>query len=603
VTKVTFEANGIDVRRYNDTTGLSTSFVIDTGGGPLHQPNVGTVNDVAIAAFADGTSLVAWDFDFNADPTDDDVYFAFLNSSANGFTTINGTPLAQRPLTIANGFEGEPSVATTGNLGAIVYAADPGHKQGDQDIVLEGFNSSGTELVAPTTIFGASSLDVFSHPDVAALSDGRFVIVARDDTTSALVACIFDPVSRGVTPLNLPLFLGAGSVGAGTDPHVAGIPGGGFVLSAENSSGDVTETRFGPGGSGWLSFSSFTSGGQDQNAVAANTSGTAFFAWQDAGSSNPNSTDADTRIEGQAFQVPPLPQPDFNGDLHPDILLQSTSGQAAVWELNVTSVIGGGPVTPNPGPAWKAIRTGDFNGDGLADILWQNTSTGQASVWEMSGNTLKGGGPVTPNPGPSWKAIGTGDFNDDGHSDILWQSATTGQASIWEMNGTSLTGGGPVTPNPGPAWTAIATGDFNDDGHSDILWRNAGTGQVSIWEMKGNSLIGGGPVSPNPGPTWRAVGAGDFNDDGFSDILWQNADGQAAIWEMHDTNVIGGGLVGANPGPSWELIGASNFKGDDFSDILWQNANGQPAIWELNETNVIGGGTVGPNPGPSWRLV
>ncbi|HTZ67158.1 MAG TPA: hypothetical protein VMB83_06785, partial [Roseiarcus sp.] len=87
VTKVTFEANGIDVRRYNDTTGLSASFVIDTGGGPLHQPNVGTVDDVAIGAFADGTSLVAWDFDFNADPTDDDVYFAFLNSSASGFTT------------------------------------------------------------------------------------------------------------------------------------------------------------------------------------------------------------------------------------------------------------------------------------------------------------------------------------------------------------------------------------------------------------------------------------------------------------------------------------------------------------------------------------
>jgi hypothetical protein len=125
VTKVTFEANGIDVRRYNDTTGLSTSFVIDTGGGPLHQPNVGTVDDVAIAAFADGTSLVAWDFDFNADPTDDDVYFAFLNSSANGFTSVNGTSLGPRPLTIANGFEGEPSVASSGNLAAIVYAADP----------------------------------------------------------------------------------------------------------------------------------------------------------------------------------------------------------------------------------------------------------------------------------------------------------------------------------------------------------------------------------------------------------------------------------------------------------------------------------------------
>ena len=68
----------------------------------------------------------------------------------------------------------------------------------------------------------------------------------------------------------------------------------------------------------------------------------------------------------------------------------------------------------------------------------------------MNGNTLIGGGTVSPNPGPSWKAIGTGDFNDDGHSDILWQNAN-GQASIWEMNGNTLIGGGPVSPNPGPS--------------------------------------------------------------------------------------------------------------------------------------------------------
>jgi hypothetical protein len=69
----------------------------------------------------------------------------------------------------------------------------------------------------------------------------------------------------------------------------------------------------------------------------------------------------------------------------------------------------------------------------------------------MDGTKLIGGGPVSPNPGPSWKAIGTGDFNGDGHSDILFQNATSGQVSIWEMNGNTLIGGGPVSPNPGPA--------------------------------------------------------------------------------------------------------------------------------------------------------
>jgi T5SS/PEP-CTERM-associated repeat protein len=232
-----------------------------------------------------------------------------------------------------------------------------------------------------------------------------------------------------------------------------------------------------------------------------------------------------------------------------DILWQNTSnGQASFWEMDGSTLVGGGPVTPNPGPSFHAVGTGDFNHDGHSDILWQNSSTGQASIWEMNGSTLIGGGPVTPNPGPAFRAVGTGDFNGDGFSDILWQNTSTGQASIWEMNGATLMGGGPVTPNPGPSFRAVGTGDFNHDGDSDILWQNTSTGQVSIWEMHGATLMGGGPVTPNPGTAWQAIGTGDFNQDGFADILFQNKNtGQVSVWEMNGTSLIGGGSVNANP--------------------------------------------------------
>ena len=110
-----------------------------------------------------------------------------------------------------------------------------------------------------------------------------------------------------------------------------------------------------------------------------------------------------------------------------------------------------------------------------------------------------------PNPGPSWKANGTGDFNGDGLSDILWQNASSGQVSIWEMNGNNVIGGGTVGNNPGPNWRAIGTGDFNGDGHSDILLQNA-NGQAVVWELDGATVIAGGAVGANPGPNWRAIG-------------------------------------------------------------------------------------------------
>ncbi len=118
----------------------------------------------------------------------------------------------------------------------------------------------------------------------------------------------------------------------------------------------------------------------------------------------------------------------------------------------------------------------------------------------MKGNTLIGGGAVTPNPGPSWQAIGTGDFNHDGLSDILLQNKTSGAVSVWEMHGTGLIGGGAVA-DPGTSWHAIGTGA----GGSDILLQNT-NGQAAIWTMNGNTITGGGAVSPNPGPGWHAIG-------------------------------------------------------------------------------------------------
>jgi hypothetical protein len=147
-----------------------------------------------------------------------------------------------------------------------------------------------------------------------------------------------------------------------------------------------------------------------------------------------------------------------NGDGKSGIQFQNSGGRR-VWELNGASVIGGGSLG-NPGPSWHPIGTGDVNGDGRADILWQNSS-GEVVVWELNGASVIGGGSLG-NPGPSWHAVGSGDFNGGGRADILFENST-GEVVIWELNGTSVIGAGSLG-NPGPGWHAVATGDFNGDG-------------------------------------------------------------------------------------------------------------------------------------------
>jgi len=94
-----------------------------------------------------------------------------------------------------------------------------------------------------------------------------------------------------------------------------------------------------------------------------------------------------------------------------------------------------------------------FNGDGKADILWQNAD-GQAAVWLMNGTSLIAGANVGVNPGLSWHALNTGDFNGDGKADIVWQN-TDGTPAVWLMNGTSVVSGANIGVNPGADWHVI----------------------------------------------------------------------------------------------------------------------------------------------------
>ena len=268
---------------------------------------------------------------------------------------------------------------------------DPGTLGGGQDIVLNFLNSVGTALASPTLAFGTSSSDVWSHPDVAALGDGRFIVVAQDDTTGSITAAIVDPPTHTVTNLiefqNIMNFFTNP-----TDPHVVGVTGDtndAFFVTF-NSGGDVFEVLDYPGSSSTdLEVPSFTTGTQDENAVAANANGL-FFAWQDAGSSNPNSTDTDTRIEGRAFQLlvltpPPTPAP--AGTTADMIMRDAGNGNYEIYDLGNNSILGA-YLLGQVGLEWQVTGLGSFDSSDTSDMILRDSNNGAFELYDINNNNI-----------------------------------------------------------------------------------------------------------------------------------------------------------------------------------------------------------------------
>ena len=238
---------------------------------------------------------------------------------------------------------------------------------------------------------------------------------------------------------------------------------------------------------------------------------------------------------------------DFNGDLSNDILWRNTTdGSLSLWEMNGAQTIAAHAISGPIPTSWQVAATGDFNGDGKADILWRDTAGGSVGLWEMNGfqpvvEAIIAGVPINS----GWQIVGAGDFNGDGKADILWNNTVDGSLGVWEMNGLQIVaaaGIGNVPINGG--WQIDGIGDFNGDSKADILWQNT-NGTVAIWEMNGLQIAAAnvvGSVAPTSG--WQIAGTGDYSGDGKADILWQNTSTKAvAVWEMNGFQISSAQMV------------------------------------------------------------
>jgi MBG domain (YGX type)/Bacterial Ig-like domain (group 3)/FG-GAP-like repeat/Beta-propeller repeat len=213
----------------------------------------------------------------------------------------------------------------------------------------------------------------------------------------------------------------------------------------------------------------------------------------------------------------------------------------------------------------NVLRTGDFNGDGKADLIMYNSQTAEAQIGFGNGDGTFTFQPLVWSAG--YDFVETGDLNGDGETDIVLYNSSTGTMYTGISNGT-----GTFTYTYhllDPKLTYVRLADFTGDGKADLfLYGKTGLAYLGVSDGSGNVTIK--PLSFSSGYDFEDVG--DLNGDGKADvILYNSATGDAVTGISNGTG--GFAFTALLLPPGFTSVRLADYTGDGNADVTLYNTN------------------------------
>jgi len=240
---------------------------------------------------------------------------------------------------------------------------------------------------------------------------------------------------------------------------------------------------------------------------------------------------------------------DINGDSLIDILAGAKGGDQIAWWRNSggDSIIWTKHVIRSNYDFPHEVFACDLDMDGRIDVLAASSLQDEITWWKNEGGDI-----------PDWteqtiasnftqaKSVHSGDFNQDGLPDVVGASLLNNEITWWENNGQDTITWLPhnITSTFSGAHRVQAV-DLDHDGYPDILGAGWYANQVAWWRNPGNTVDQWEKQVIASGFARTCVAfACDLDNDGDIDVVATSQDGDEVAWWRNDGNNT----------PGWEKI-------------------------------------------------
>ncbi|NCA10394.1 VCBS repeat-containing protein [bacterium] len=297
------------------------------------------------------------------------------------------------------------------------------------------------------------------------------------------------------------------------------------------------------------------------------------------------------------------PAIDLNGDGIQDVVWHNeTAGTYVGFVYD-----GNGQPTQPPrvliGAPWTLAAAGYFDADNVTDFVWRYDGTGPSAganvLWNMNAD-----GTVKSNVGfggsPTTFLQTSGDYNGDGVTDLVWKMPSTDHL-VWIMNAGGTVAATTAFATQSGGWQLAPTGadyDANGDGRSDLIWFNGSTHVVYLMNGAATPAVATlppGPAEPNLAAT------GDFNGDGIGDLVWAAPGSSTVVQQLMGFTTV---PVVQSQSP---VVGDAGTEVEDSAvfwgrEIVWRNIeSGLDSVWTMSGSAATAKKSYGGS--LAWRLI